>query len=64
MLDARFAQMDAKWDARFEKLDVKIDRVDAKVESKLEAFSTRRFSFWLTLISAAATIGAVILERS
>jgi len=74
-LDARFERQDAIWeralekldarfeklDARFEKLDNKIDRIDAKFESKLEALSTRRFTFWVTLLSSAATLGAAVL---
>lgn len=60
-LDARLEKQDERFERRDAKLDAKIDKTDAKLESRLEALSTRSFTLWVTVISAAATIAAAVL---
>ncbi|MGH8296059.1 MAG: hypothetical protein ACRETZ_11280 [Steroidobacteraceae bacterium] len=63
-IDARFDKVDARFDkvdARFDKVDARIDRLDTKFESKLEAFTTRRFTLWVAVLSSAATMAAAVL---
>ena len=67
-VDARFDRLEGRLDAVLEKLDgkadrlaLKIDRVDTRFERKLEAFTTRRFTLWITVLSSAATMAAAVL---
>ena len=60
-LNARIERQDIRLDAAVEKLHAQVDKIDAKFESKLEATSTRWFTFWVAAISAAATIAGAVL---
>jgi chromosome segregation ATPase len=63
--DERFERRDARLETavhtKIDGVDAKIDRVDLKFDSRLESLSTRRFTLWVTLMSAAATMAAAVL---